>query len=124
MSLTRQAIGFFYSTGTYRVSDDYSYTVTSGSTVQTLTQATDAKANTTLQALLAVAKDLLDGQYGSFAGDAIVELETAFDEAARGYTENDDGSVTVNSGVTRAQAVPLIKQLEAALAPFESIVRS
>ena len=110
------------SAGTYNVSDDYSYTIASGSTIQAIVQATDAKANATLQELLTVANDLLNGQYGSFAGDAMVELEEVFVEAARSYTENADGSVTVNDNVTRAQLVPLIKQLEAALAPFKSIV--
>ncbi len=115
--------GTWKSTGTttYTVSSDYSYTVYSGQSISTILSETDTRASNKLQTLLTDAYDVLDGKYGSYAGAAIINLQEAFDNAARAYTVGTDG-VTVNSGQTRAALIPLIKELEQALIPFTDII--
>lgn len=108
---------------TYAVSSDYSYTVSTGQTISTIIQTTDVKANSALQTRVTKANDVLRGVYGEYAGTAIINLQEAFDRAAQCYTVNTDGTVTVNSTTTRAHAIPLIKELEQALTPFENIIQ-
>ena len=112
------------SAATYTVSSDYSYSVANRSTIQTITQAMDSRANSKLQSLLPTAKKLLDGEYGSYAGQAMDVLQAAFEKAARCYTVDSSGNITVNSNTSRSQLVPLIKELEAALVPFKDIIGS
>ena len=115
--------GTWKSTGntTFVVSSDYSYTVGSGRTIANIVATTDSKANAKMQTLLTQAYDLLNGKYGEYAGAAIIELQETFDKASRAYTINGE-SVTVQNGVTRAELIPLIKELEQALIPFRSIL--
>jgi hypothetical protein len=115
--------GTWKSTGTttYEVTSDYSYTVRSGQGISAIIAATDTKANSKLQTYLTQANDVLNGKYGSYAGAAIMNLQAAFDNAARAYTVNGD-SVTVKSGQTRAELIPLIKELEQTLIPFRDII--
>ncbi len=117
--------GTWKSTGntTFVVSSDYSYTVASGRTIANIVATTDSKANAKMQTLLTQSFDLLNGKYGEYAGAAIIELQETFDKASRAYTINGE-SVTVNRGVTRAELIPLIKELEQALIPFRSILGS
>jgi len=110
------------STSTYTVTDDYSYRVTRGNTIQTVIQAKDTTLTNKFKNILSTSKDVLDGKYGDFAGDAMVYLSEVYAKAARCYTVNTDGTVTVKTGVTRAQLVPLIKEFTTALKPFESVI--
>lgn len=107
---------------TYTVSDDYSYSIGNNNTIQTITRATDVSARNKLQTLLTQAYNVLSGKYGVYAGEAVVNLQNAFDNAARCYNTNSDGSATVKTTATRSQIIPLIKELEAMLVPFESII--
>lgn len=107
-------------TKTYTVTDDYSYRVASGSTIQTATQATDSNATTVFRALLNDAATILNDN--EYAGLAMVQLREAFEGAADLYTVSDNGTVTVNSGVTRSRLVPHIKALENALIPFAGVL--
>ena len=111
---------------TYTVTDTYNYTVSRNNTIQTVIQAADTygMARSTLEPLLRQAKRLLDGEYGTFAGVAIDDLNAAYTEAARCYTIGADGVLTVNTDSTRAQLVPHIKKIVSALAPFEEIINS
>lgn len=105
----------------YQSTAGYSYTVTGNRTIQQITQATDRNARTLLKEQLVLAQDLLAGDYGSFAGEAVTALQTAFDNAARCYTISN-GTITVNSSATRSQLIPLLQELEVTLAPFASII--
>lgn len=107
---------------TYQPVGEYSYTVTGSRTIQQITQATDRNARNLLANQLVLAKDLLDGDYGFFAGEAVTALQEALDGAARCYTISNAGTITVSSSATRSQVIPLLQNLEVALAPFDSIV--
>jgi len=110
------------SASTYYVTTDYSYTVRRGNTIQTVIQATDNVATNKFKNIIDTAKNLVDGIYGDFAGDAMVYLTSVYEKASRCYTVNNDGTLTVNQGVTRAQLIPLIRELMAAIKPFENVI--
>lgn len=108
---------------TYSVAEIYSYTVNSNQNIGTIIQANDSNAVSLLQNLITQANDVLSGKYGTYAGTAIIALEQSFANAARCYTVNADGSVTVNAATSRAHAVPLIRELAQALEPFAGIIQ-
>ncbi|MBE6667822.1 MAG: hypothetical protein E7607_05900 [Ruminococcaceae bacterium] len=109
---------------TYTVSSDYQYTVSQNNTIQTVIQAEDVYglARNKLQPLLRKAKNILDGDYGVFAGVAIERLRSVYDEASIYYTIGADGTLTVNPTSTRAQLVPYIREVETALVPFDGVL--
>lgn len=115
--------GTWRSTGntSYSVSADYVYSVGAGQTIASIITATDSRATSKMQALLTQANDVLNGKYGSYAGAAVINLQSAFDSMARYYTVNGD-TVTLNNGLSRAEVIPQIKKLENVLKPFESII--
>lgn len=104
---------------TYRVTDSYSYSVARSSSpnVSALTVATDANANSTFLSLLNRAKAIIDDN--EVAGTAMVSLKEKYAAAARYYTVDASGNITLVSGVTRAQLVPHIKALDVALQAFD-----
>ena len=106
---------------TYVVSSDYNYTVSAGQSIGSIISATDINATNKLQTLLVQANDVLNGKYGSYAGAAVIELQECFDNASRAYTISSD-TVTVNADMARAKLIPLIKELEQALIPFQDII--
>ena len=115
--------GTWRSTGntSYSVSADYVYSVSAGQTIGSIITVTDSRATNKMQTLLTQAYDVLNGKYGSYAGSAVINLQSAFDNMARYYTVSGD-TVTLNGGLSRAEIIPQIKQLENALKPFESII--
>lgn len=91
---------------TYSPSDSYSYRISAGQTIYTITRATDNNATRELQSLLNQAKDRID------RGAASEALIAAFNDASRYYTVSEsDGSVTLKTGLTRSQVVPHISVL-------------
>lgn len=98
---------------TYKVTDDYSYVVSNGSTIQTIVQAEDATATAKLQALLDDAYDIIEED--RFAGEGMVQLNNCLARASHLYTVTDY-VVTLNDGLTRAQIVPFLKELSIILA--------
>ena len=104
---------------TFKVNDNYSYTVTENKNIKTIIQALDSNANAELQTLLDRANEiLLEGKY---AGDAVIQLRDAVNRASHCYKVNTDSTLTVKSTATRAQIVPIIKELTAILAAFEDV---
>lgn len=116
--------GTWKSTGrtTFSACEHYQYTISAGQGISAIIQAKDTKAVTELQKLVNTAHDVLSGVYGNYAGTAIVNLQAAFDNACLYCTVDANGNATVNSSLSRAHAVPLMKQLEQALMPFANII--
>ena len=104
---------------TYEVVDGYSYNIGNRNTIQTITQATDTSANNKLLSLLNEAKTILDAN--QYAGSAMVNLQTAFAKASYTYTVSDNGTISLKSGLTRAEAVPMIKEIDHALKAFNGL---
>lgn len=99
---------------TYQVTDTYSYSVAS-TDIRTVVQAVDQNAIKEMQSLLTEAYGII--RSGQYVGSAMNQLRSAFDAASHCYTITDN-TVTVNSNTQRAQLVPLIKALDAALVAF------
>ena len=104
---------------TYSPAKNYSYTVTQGSTIQTVTQAVDPQAATVLASLLTEAKAILDEN--QYAGTGMVALEEAYFNNAKYYTVAEDGTITVDPTAPRVRLIPVIQEMELALKAFEGV---
>lgn len=108
---------------TYYVTDNYSYSISAGLTIQQVVAIEDQAAVNEVQRLLTETKKILDENI--YAGTGMVELEEiyfAYTSASDLYTVNADGSITIKSDVTRAQLLPHIKKLDQVLSYFEGIL--
>ncbi len=107
---------------TYTPSENYSYTVPAGQTIQQVMAATDANATAALTELVSEAKKILDDNiYAGTGMEALEDTYFAYLGAAKLYTVNPDGTITVNADATRAQIVPHIQSIASALKAFEEI---
>lgn len=103
-------------THTYKVTDSYSYSVGGNQKISAIVQATDAKATAELTALLGEAARIV--YEGNYSGSAMDYLTDVYTRASYYYTDNGDGTVTVQSGLSRARIVPMIRELTTALSAF------
>ncbi len=106
---------------TYTPSDNYSYTVPAGQTIQQVIQAVDPNAVAALEEMLEEAKQILDDNI--YAGTGMEVLEDtyfAYMNASKLFTVNADGSITVDPTATRAQIVPHLSDIALALKAFEN----
>ncbi len=102
----------------YTVTETYSYNV--GATdIKTVIQARDNNAINAFQGMLNRANMII--RTGGFAGQAMLKLQDVFNRASNYYTVANDGTVTVNRNVTRAQLVPFILEMESALKSFDGV---
>ena len=112
---------------TYKVTDNYSYSIAAGLKISDLVQV---KANVQnggdtssawaeLTSLYETSRLVLGGAYGNFAGEAVTNLEEARAKAAAVIAKDTAGNGSV---VTRVAAIPAIKELDAALKPFASYI--
>ena len=108
---------------TYYVTDNYSYSISAGLTIQQVVAIEDQTANDEVVRLLTETKKILDENI--YAGTGMVELEEiyfAYTSASHLYTLNADGTFTIKPDVTRAQLLPHIKKLDQVLSYFEGIL--
>lgn len=98
---------------TYRVTNNYSYYVSSGTTIKTLMQVVDQDMIDEFQSLLYDAKAMIEDL--TYAGTGIKVVEDAYEKAARYYTIDANGNPVVNEGITRAQLCPIVRELETTL---------
>jgi len=109
------------STGThnYTVTDSYNYYVYRGNTIKQITQTTDTSANAEALALLKRAYQILDE--GKYAGQAVIDLQEAFEQHSYCYSIDGYGNITLTSGVKRSQLVSLIRTLDNRLTAFDGL---
>ena len=108
---------------TYKVTDNYSYSVAANLRIQDVVVIQDPLANKEAEDLLNKTKKILDDNI--YAGTGMVELEEAYFaymQASNLYTINADGTVSVNPDATRVQLIPHIKKLSQVLSYFEGII--
>lgn len=98
---------------TYQVTDRYSYTVNQGTTIKDLTRVVDQNAINELQRLLNDAKELIEDM--RYAGIGIEMIEEAYYAADRYYTLDASGNPVATQGITRAQLLPTIRNLDHAV---------
>ncbi len=104
---------------TYSPSENYSYSVGTGTAIGSIVTAVDANATAALEELILEAKTIIDG--GQYAGTGWVALEKAYAVAtAEGiFTLGADGSIEVDPTITRVKLIPYIEQMNNALKSFE-----
>ena len=103
---------------TFNVTSQYSYSISSRATLQTITQASDAKATAELLRLLTLANEIVND--GRYSNDDIRDVNALLVKYADYYTI-ENGTITVKSGMTRAQAIPLIKAFDKEISSIELI---
>ncbi|MBQ8497977.1 MAG: hypothetical protein IJ489_11065 [Clostridia bacterium] len=108
---------------TYSPIDDYSYTVSSGQTIQEIVRAVDPEAIAHLESLLGDAKKILDDNIYAGSGMEVLEsIYSAYSGAGDLFTVADDGTITVDPTATRAKIVPHIQEISVALSAFENVL--
>ena len=100
---------------TYKVTDNYSYTVGETS-INNIVQAKDANANAELKRLLQEAKNIVDS--GEYFAEQTVELGEALAKHTRYYTADANGVVSISGNPTRAEIIPVIRDLDNLLKNF------
>lgn len=118
--------------GTHKVTENYTYHVAASTEynessmhlmrlIQTKANVQNAGDTTSawaeLLSLSGSAQDVIDGVYGNFAGQAMINLQAAQAKATALITKDTAGNGSV---ITRAETIPVLKELEAALKPFAS----
>lgn len=105
---------------TYATTDSFSYTVSQGTTIKTLTQQIDDNAIAELQRLLIAAKAMIEDL--TYAGTGITIVEEAYAAAYRYYTVDDSGNPIAKADITRAQILPAIIDLDYALTEAQKAI--
>lgn len=96
--------------GTYRVTDNYSYSVAAGETIKNLVQTVDQRMINEFQSLLYEAKAMIEDI--TYAGTGIRVVEEAYERASRYYNLDENGNPVAIANLTRAQLCPIVRQLE------------
>lgn len=96
--------------GTYRVTDNYSYSVAAGETIKNLVQTVDRRMINEFQSLLYEAKAMIEDR--TYAGTGIRVVEEAYERASRYYNLDENGNPVAIANLTRAQLCPIVRQLE------------
>lgn len=103
---------------TYVLSDNYSFTVPQGLTIQEVSQMADDGASKALAELLTEAKAYIDSH--DYAGTGLEELERVYQEASPYFTVSEDGTITINAGVPLSTLMDHIDAVSDALKAFEN----
>lgn len=104
---------------TYEVSENYSFSVPQGLTIQEVSQQVDNGAAQALAELLTEAKIYIDGD--KYAGSGLEVLEEVYENAAPFFTVADDGSIHVKEDVPLSELVEHIDAVADALKAFEDV---
>ena len=107
-------------TATYSPTDEYSYTVASGTTIKTLVQVVDDNAIREFQRLLTESKEVIEDL--RYAGVGIELIESCYEKASRYYTLDADGNPVTNAGTTRAQLLPTMIELNHAVSEAKDAI--
>ena len=107
------------SSQTYRLTDQYSYSLNAGMTLKGLNGTTgimtfvDQGAINEFQRLIIDAKAMIEDN--RYAGMGILDVENAYERAAKYYTLDAEGNPVANAGVERVKLCPIIAELDRAL---------
>jgi hypothetical protein len=104
---------------TYRLTDQYSYSLSDGMTLKGLNGTTgimtfvDQGAINEFQRLIIDAKAMIEDN--RYAGMGILDVENAYERASKYYTLDAEGNPVANAGVERVKLCPVIVDLDRAL---------
>ena len=94
---------------TYKVSDDYSYSVGADITIKTLMQTVDQSTIRAFQGLLTDAEAMIANE--KYAGTGIKVVEEAYRKAAKFYTMDANGKAIANNDTRRVWLIPIMNEL-------------
>lgn len=97
----------------YKVTDDYSYTVDADVTIKSLMQVVDQSTINAFQGLLADAEAMIANE--KYAGTGITAVEDAYRKAASFYTVNANGKAIANDDTRRVWLIPIMNELNHSL---------
>lgn len=95
---------------TYKVTENFSYTVKADEGIGTLMNVVDNKAIKEFQNLLRKAEETIANP--KYAGTGITSVEETYSKAAAFYTVDANGKAVANSNTRRAWLVPIMKELD------------
>ena len=107
---------------TYSPTDQFSYSVASGTSIKTLVQVVDENAIAEFQRILTESKEVIEDL--RYAGIGIELIEAKYSKAARYYTLDANGNPIANAGTTRAQLLPTMIELNHALSEAKDVIDS
>jgi hypothetical protein len=97
----------------YKVTDDYSYTVDADITIKSLMQVVDQSTINAFQGLLVDAEEMIAND--KYAGTGITAVEDSYRKAARFYTINANGKAIANNNIRRVWLIPIMNELNHSL---------
>lgn len=95
---------------TYKVTDDYSYSIGADIPIKTLVTVVDQSAINEFQRLLVKAEEMIANQ--KYAGTGISVVEDAYAKAADFYTLNANGKAIANQNTRRVWLIPIMQELD------------
>ncbi len=109
-------------TATYSPTDEYSYTVNQGTGIKDLTRYVDQNAINEFQRILIESKEIIDDM--RYAGIGIEMIEDAYMAASKYYSLDANGNPVAVQGITRAQLLPSLKELNYALLEAKEVIEN
>ena len=101
---------------TYKVTDNYSYSVANGTKISNIVTATDSAATAELRSLIQRAYDIVES--GIYFDDNVEQLEALLTKYSGEYTVTN-GTVSISGSPTRAKLVPIMKEFAPVLKNFD-----
>ena len=95
---------------TYKVTDDYSYSIGADVSIKTLVTVVDQSAINEFQKLLVKAEEMIANQ--KYAGTGISVVEDAYAKAADFYTLDANGKAIANQNTRRVWLIPIMQELD------------
>ena len=95
---------------TYKVTDDYSYSIGADIPIKTLVTVVDQSAINEFQRLLVKAEEMIANQ--KYAGTGISVVEDAYAKAADFYTLDANGKAIANQNIRRVWLIPIMQELD------------
>ena len=105
---------------TYKVSEDYTYSIEAELSIKTLMQTVDQTTINAFQRLLVDAEAMIANE--KYAGTGIVVVEEAYQKAARFYTKNADGKAIANNDTRRVWLIPIMNELNHVLSVAQDAI--
>ena len=104
----------------YKVSDDYSYSVGADITIKTLMQTVDQSTIRAFQGLLTDAEAMIANE--KYAGTGIRVVEDAYLKAAKFYTMDANGKAIANNDTRRVWLIPIMNELNHVLSVAQDAI--
>jgi hypothetical protein len=107
---------------TYSPTERYSYRIAQGTGIKDITRFVDQKAIDEFQRILNESKGIIEDL--TYAGIGIEMIEAAYNDASKYYTVDANGNAVAKYGITRAQLLPSMVNLNHALTEAKEAIEN